>query len=511
VSKKKSQSQKCGDANASATSADAYQKSVSEQLDVDESLVEVTVRCKGDPKARVMPDFKTVRDGLKEVVKEAPVKTPEEIIEQAKVIAEPESAADAGKRAASEAQLAGSTPAAISAAAGSAAAATALTNGVEPKVAALLAGNAVKDAGGTPEQQKAAAYDVCGCEPKMEKLFFATVGSSITVAISVPVTEVPAVRASVQDGVSNTVGVGTKDVKVGEATKKTTLRRQLQAGCDETSLTIGIQLPTSDLDSPEVKKLVADFKKAITDGHLMANVQAAAAQNGVLTACLKEQDPKLDEPVMQTAIEEKEVVVSDLDSDLVVQVKVKATSNEGVQKLIDTTTADNQAAFVNQLSDALKKLGMEVPSGGLSISERVVDTAAPTKAPTKLPTVTSAPPTKSPTVEPTSGGASPSGILRPTSTNSSSTQATRDALIWVCGVVAFFTAMLVVGLAVYGKNLANWPCCYWPCCCGAAARRRYKNEPVEWGDAEGKLQVCVSPVSSPKFCPPPRKQGCVSP
>jgi hypothetical protein len=274
------------------------------------------------------------------------------------------------------------------------------------------------------------------------------VNADIPIQISVPMSRVGPVMDSIQTGIGDSLGLGKKQITIGAGRQEDTKVRRLGDGCETTLVDVSLETGTEDPNSQEVKQLTADFTKVVTSGQLILNVKAAAATQNVLTNCLKDQNEKLETPEIKQKTVQKEVVVSDRDGGLVLAFSIRATSNEGAKRI--ATATENEVPFTKVLAENLRKQGETINTEALSVEERTVIIQA--GAPTKVPTNATNDSTSVPSVAPA-----------PTKRDSSSDQTGREAALFAAFVVLFTVMLVVGGTLMYGKNLANWPCC------GAAA------------------------------------------
>jgi len=337
-------------------------------------------------------------------MKEASVLSDSKIEELIKISAaepeQPESAVNAAKQAAVEDAAKKAAEAALAedgsvrdAAAAAAAAADKVVKarGGDTVEAAYRALEATRDAGGDAAQQKEVAAQICGCMPELKNVIVVSVTSEILVAVSVPLSKVGQIREAIQTGASNSLGLAKKQVKVG--TGSALPGRRLGDGCDNSMISVTIETRTGDINSQEVKQLKADVEAAMTSGQLMLNVKAAAAEQNVLTKCLKDQDVKLEAPEIKEETAQKEVIVSGQDDDLVITFNVRATSGESVERIESATSEANTGTFTKKLAEELQQLGETIDTEVLSaaveaaVAKRIVDkkTSSPTKAPAGIP------------------------------------------------------------------------------------------------------------------------------
>jgi len=143
-----------------------------------------------------------------------------------------------------------------------------------------------------------------------QKKTFQVAETSLKFPLSVDEASNPVMQEALTTGMANSLGLNPENVKIisinGEPLARS--RRRL------TDVDIKFQITSDDSDASAVQQLKADLETAATEGSIVANIQKAANEKGVLTTKLQSMKRELDKPVVETKSVQKEVDVIVLKS-----------------------------------------------------------------------------------------------------------------------------------------------------------------------------------------------------
>ena len=143
----------------------------------------------------------------------------------------------------------------------------------------------------------------------VEKKEVPALKSKLKFAISVAEGALAVMKQVVEGGVAASLGLKAEAVSVSKVTAAACRLddgRQLQETCASSMMALEIQ---SASGGAELTQLKNDLQLAATEGSVVTYVQAAAANKGVLTQCLKDQPKVLPMPVVEETVVVREVVV----------------------------------------------------------------------------------------------------------------------------------------------------------------------------------------------------------
>merc|ERR1711865_1066188 len=131
---------------------------------------------------------------------------------------------------------------------------------------------------------------------------------AVQLAITVSQGQLPLMKQVVAQGVAASVGLRSTSVGVTGvvvARRRDSDGRELKT-CPESKIVLEIE---SAGGTAELTQLKMDLQQACTEGSLTTYVQAAAAELGTLTQCLKDQPKALPKPVVQEITVVREIAV----------------------------------------------------------------------------------------------------------------------------------------------------------------------------------------------------------
>lgn len=117
----------------------------------------------------------------------------------------------------------------------------------------------------------------------------------------------PAMQEALTTGVAQSVGKDPADVKINSINGKATTRRRRRL----TDVKIEFELMSNSDDANAADQLKADLETAATEGSIVAKVQEAANERGVLVKSLQEMALVMEKPTVEVADVEVEVEVQE--------------------------------------------------------------------------------------------------------------------------------------------------------------------------------------------------------
>jgi len=127
----------------------------------------------------------------------------------------------------------------------------------------------------------------------------AVVSTDLSFPLTVEEASNPVMQASLAAGMASSIGLDADAVSVTHVNGVAVSNRRLGGARqlnEEAAITFEIESASSEPE--QVAALITSVTTAATQGSVVANVQAAAAANGVLVAGLKEMPRELDAPVI---------------------------------------------------------------------------------------------------------------------------------------------------------------------------------------------------------------------
>jgi len=161
-----------------------------------------------------------------------------------------------------------------------------------------------------------------GEEVVIEERKVSTVKATMPIAYTKKQIETPPVQKTLQEGMATTLGVDSKDVTVGEVTRR---MRRLEGACEVTASggceehcfkeankcvalsKVEFVVVSKEAGTGALEKMKANIKEAAEEGSLIANIKSSAIDNGALTGAMKDM---VDEVVVTTVTGTKTIEVA---------------------------------------------------------------------------------------------------------------------------------------------------------------------------------------------------------
>lgn len=146
--------------------------------------------------------------------------------------------------------------------------------------------------------------------PEAGKVYKTTVKKVVRPVVVVPISlplsteeaQDPVMQKSLTDGMADSLGVDKNSVKIDTIDGVPVASRRL---ADDIEITFKVEAK----EATDATKLASTIEAAATSGHIVANIQEQAAQNGVLTPAMKDMPRALPPPVTKQETITVEVTV----------------------------------------------------------------------------------------------------------------------------------------------------------------------------------------------------------
>merc|ERR1712028_21309 len=144
----------------------------------------------------------------------------------------------------------------------------------------------------------------------------------------------PVMQEALATGVANSLGKDPADVKITTIDGVPTTRRRRLA-----DIQITFEVVSNSADADAADQLKADLETAATEGSIVANVQEAANEKGVLVQALQDMELVMDKPTVEFAEVEVEVEIQEREEEQKQPPEFSSGSTSTVSALVAATSA----------------------------------------------------------------------------------------------------------------------------------------------------------------------------